>query len=99
MAQEWCVTYGTQDIIKHLELYKLVCKRKGRECDLSEYNKTTKQTNSARTIKSESSRKYKFEENDSGETGMLLFLYHNLLNIRLGHEDSSVWEGKGTIGY
>lgn len=41
MAQEWCVAYGILSEEKAQEIYKKICKRKGKPCVLTPVKKTS----------------------------------------------------------
>lgn len=74
MAQEWCVAYGILDYKKALQVYTLICKRKGKPVianpspikkvvESNNNNKKNQQTTQNRK------RKVKIDDDVVGETG------------------------------
>mmetsp|Transcript_13646 Transcript_13646/g.20449 ORF Transcript_13646/g.20449 Transcript_13646/m.20449 type:complete len:156 (-) Transcript_13646:78-545(-) len=84
MAQEWCVSHGTLEYDHAEKLYRIICKRKGKEYDFKGSTSKRAAPNTSKSrAPSNKNRKIIDETNQSCDTGLAV---------------GSVWEGQGSSG-
>lgn len=73
MAQEWCVSHGTLEYEEAERIFRLICKRKGRECEIrsSPVKKSAPASKRARI----SNPKVIDSTNDICDTGKIYSIY------------------------
>ena len=85
MAQEWCVYHGTLEYEEADRIFRMICKRKGREYEVgsSPVKKSTVAQGQVKRERQNKPAKIIDSTNELCDTGL---------------ESGSIWEGRGTSG-